>query len=225
MVAHLQLELGHVAGIHAVVAAVVRARGAISLTTSAPSSSTKTPRTARPHTAGRLRWTGSRPRPAPHAGWRQVLPVNLGHGQDAVAVQVALRRQVDHPCPSAPRATMTEHSAASGSIFSSTQGTLLARRPRRRPAHASFHAGLALAVVTQPRGLEDAGQQVRPAPHASCAGFDHRIGSTGHAATREVGFFQGAVLRNRHRVARRAPPGVRGQRPQRAAPARFRTRW
>ena len=61
--------------------------------------------------------------------------------------------------PSRPRATITEHSAASGSSFSSTQGTRLSPSQAAASSARVLHAHLALAVVAQARGFQDAGQQ------------------------------------------------------------------
>ena len=72
--AHLQLELRHVAGVHAVVAAVVRPRRHFVDHQRAVLRARRTPRTARRRSAGLRRWTGSPRSPgarSPPAGSRR----------------------------------------------------------------------------------------------------------------------------------------------------------
>ncbi len=62
--------------------------------------------------------------------------------------------------PSWPRATSTEHSSCSGSIFSSTQATRPQIIPGSGQLGGRLHAHLALAVVAHAGGFQNAGQQV-----------------------------------------------------------------
>ena len=128
-------------------------------------------------------------------------------GEDAVAMQVALRREDAPSRRRAPRATITEHSKSSGSSFSSTQGTPPASSQAAASSSRVAHARLALAVVAQARGLQDAGQQRRGTAASCVGGLDHGMRRARHAAAHEVRLLADAVLRDRHRSRRPARPG------------------
>jgi hypothetical protein len=102
--------------------------------------------------------------------------MHLGHGQDAVAVQVQLGRQVHH-LAIAPARDDDGDFSGQRQHFSSTQGTCAQLLPGGGQFFARFHADLALAVVAHSGGLEDAGQQV-VAHRRQMRRFDHRIRGT-----------------------------------------------
>jgi hypothetical protein len=102
--------------------------------------------------------------------WRQISFINLGHGQDAVAVQVALHRQVHHGAVGAAR---HDHRAfeLQRQHFFEHAGHLADRAPGGGQLGGGLHAHLALAVVAHAGGFQNAGQQVgrarRPAVRPS----------------------------------------------------------
>ena len=159
-------------------------------------------------------------------GRRHVGRRHLRDREDAVAVQVLLHRQVRPLAPSAPRATITLSSDASGSIRSSTQGTRPSALPGRGELGAVGDAHLALAVVAEARGLQDAGQQAAASSAASCSARSiTACGAHGTPQRDEVRLLGGAVLADGDRSAGRGDPAPARRALPARRPARSRTRW
>ena len=140
--------------------------------------------------------------------------IHFGHGQDAVAVQVALDRKMHHLAATAAchddRALALERQH-----FFEHAGHLLELGPGGRQLGARPDADLALAVVAQTCGLEDAGQQVIGHGGQLRFGFDDGMRRHRHATLHKVGFLGGTVLRNRHGVRGGGHKAVRAQGEQR----------
>ena len=125
-------------------------------------------------------------------------------------MQVLLQRQSDDRAVGSAR---DDHAHLGGQCQALLQhaGHPAQLGPGRGQGGAVGHPQLALAVVAQAGGLEDAGQQgVGDCGEVGLAG-DHRMGGTGHAAGAEVGLLGGTVLANRHRVAAGGDRSALGQ--------------
>ena len=95
-------------------------------------------------------------------------------------------------------------------------GHALERVPGRGERGAVGHAHLALAVVAQPRGLQDAGQQRCRHSGKLHVAIDQRERCAGHAAVDEMLLLDAAVLAHRDAFGRRRHRPVRAERVERA---------
>ena len=122
---------------------------------------------------------------------------NLGHRQNAVAVQIALHRKVHHVAIASPR---HDHRALQrqGQHFFEHTRHLTQLRPGRSQRFTGFDANLAFAVIAHARGLQNARQQVLLDLGQGGLVVQHGIGRTGHATRHKMGLFAGPVLGHRH---------------------------
>ena len=208
--AHLQVKLREVTGVQGVVAAVVRTRRHFVDDERAVLQHKKL-HAQHAHVMQAVRDGAGGGNGLLGQFGRQVAVKHFGHRQNTVAVQVELHRQVD---ASAVPATRHDHRAfgTQRQHFFQHAGHALERRPGGGQFGAGGDAGLALAVVAQPRGFENARQQV--VRHASelLGGLDHGVGRAGHAAAHKMRLFLGPVLGNAHRfgVGRHGPVRAQG---------------
>jgi len=125
-------------------------------------------------------------------------------------VQVALHRKVDHLARAAAR---HDHGTLvlERQHFFDHAGHLFELGPGRHQLGTGFHADLALAVITQAGGLEDAWQQLIGHRRQLRFGLDHGMRRHGHAAFHKMRLLGGAVLRNGHSIRGRGHETVRPQ--------------
>ena len=215
--AHLQVELRGVARVHRVVAAVVRARSHLVDDQRAVLQHEEFD-AQHAHVVQLVCYRHGSALRLLDGDFGQVAFINLGHGQDAVAVQVALHRQADD-LPVAPARHDDRTLVRQRQHLLQHAGHAAHALPGGGQFVAVGHARLALAVVAQARGFQDAGQQ--HGGHLAQVGLvlDHRIGRGRHAAAGgaagEVRLLADAVLRDGDALGRgrhRTRGGQRGQR-------------
>ena len=210
--AHLQIKLRLVAGVHRVVAAVVRAGGHF-VDHQLAAFEQEEFHAEHAHVVEAFgNRAGRGHRLSGHIG-RHSPFVHAGHGQNAVAVQVQLHREIHH----LPIGATRHDDRALGlqrQHFFEHAGHALQLSPSRRQFFAGFDADLTLAVVAHARGLQNTGQQIVTHSRQLGGGLDHGMRRDRHAAAHKVGLLGGAVLRNRDRLGGRGHRTVCTQRQQ-----------
>ena len=210
--AHLKIELRHVAGINAVVAGVVRPgrhfighQGAVAQHEELDAEHAD---------------IAQRGRNVQRRRDRRALRVecdirrrHLGDGEHAVAVQVLLHRQVHRGAIGAACDDDANFEIKRQQFFEHA-GRVTEGRPGSGKFIAIGDPRLALAVIPESRGFQDAGQQRIGNRVELLLGADQRVRRAGHAAAREVRLLGGPVLAHRDRfgAGRHAPlPRQRGE--------------
>ena len=122
--------------------------------------------------------------------------------EDAVAVQVLLHGQV-HRAAVGPAGHHHAQLTVNGNQGLQHAGAATHRLPGGGQFGRRRHPGLALAVITELRGLQDARQQVGADAGQVGLGLDAGMGCARHAAAGEVSLLQRAVLTDAHRAGRR----------------------
>jgi hypothetical protein len=123
----------------------------------------------------------------------------LRDGQDAVAVQIAKRREAHQRVAAM---TACQHHAdlqreVEAALEHAAHATELA--PGHGQLLAPLHAALALAVVAELRRLQDAGQQRSGGCRQRGVAVDDRVRRTRHATAHEQRLLEGAILAGGHR--------------------------
>ena len=144
---------------------------------------------------------------------RHIAFVNFGNSQNAVAVQIALQRQMHALTGGIAR---HDHRALhlQGQHFFQHTRHLLQGVPGLRQFGLAAHPHLALAVITHARRFQNARQQAVRDGCQLLRRSDHGMWRAGHATTHKMRLFIGPVLRYRYRRcgrSHRAQPRQFGQ--------------
>ena len=220
---HLQLELRHGAGVLRVVAAVVRAGGHFidhqrTVGTAVVHHEEFHAQHAHVAQVGCNEFGGGHRFVCQRRG--QIAFKHFGHGQDAVAVQVALHGEVDAVAVGGPGHDDRAF-GGQGQHFFQHAGHAAQLVPGGGQFFTGAHAHLALAVVTHAGGFQDAGQQVGGHGGQQFGGVDggvgrgkHRLAWVGAGHVHKQGLFFHPILGHGHALGRRGHGAVGTQRHQ-----------